>query len=208
MPVHPSRGDPTPSVEDRFGELGRFRAGPWLAHRLDRDTAGCLVVALRRTALHQAQACFAEGRAQKTYWAAVRGVPAEASGELRGPIGRIERAGAWRMAPAGDGVLAVTRWRVLGTAPHGVSWLELTPLTGRTHQIRLHCAMLGCPIVGDGVYGRAGAERLHLLARAIRLPLEPVVEAEAGVPEHMREAYQGLCPWTLPRRSLPLDPQI
>jgi tRNA pseudouridine32 synthase/23S rRNA pseudouridine746 synthase len=205
MPVHPSRNDPTPSVEDHFGELGRFRAGPWLAHRLDRDTAGCLVVALRRTALHQAQACFAEGRAQKTYWAAVRGVPSEAAGEMRGLIGRIEQAGTWRMAPAADGALAVTRWRVLGTA-RGGSWLELTPLTGRTHQIRLHCAMLGCPILGDGVYGPDWGERLHLLARAIRLPLDPVVEAEAGVPEHMREAYQGLCPWTPPGGSLPLDP--
>ena len=66
----------------------------------------------------------------------------------------------------------------------GWSWLELRPATGRTHQIRVHCASLGCPILGDPVYG-AGQGRLQLLARSIRLPLDPVLEAVAPVPPHM-----------------------
>src|SRR4051812_27576897 len=70
LPVHPGpRG--APGGEDWCGELPRRKAGPWLAHRLDADTAGCLVIALRRAALHAAQAAFAEGRAEKTYWAVV-----------------------------------------------------------------------------------------------------------------------------------------
>ena len=180
-------------MEDHFGEFGRLRSGPWLAHRLDRDTAGCLVIALRRAALHEAQRCFAEGRAEKTYWAAVRDRPVGTAGELHQRIGRIERAGAWRMAPDPHGALAVTRWRLLGTSAAGISWLELTPLTGRTHQIRLACATLRCPILGDPVYGPPDpTDPLHLLARSVRLPLEPPVAAEAGVPDHMIDAYRGL----------------
>ena len=187
MPVHPARCDPTRSVEDHFGELGRSKAGPWLAHRLDRDTAGCLVVARRRAALHAAQACFAGGHAEKIYWAVVAGVPEGEDGEIRSKLGRVEQGRSWRMAATPDGAMAITRWRRLRT-DGARSWLELTPLTGRTHQIRVHCASLGCPIVGDPVYGNAPVPMLHLLARSIRLPLDPPVHAVAPVPDHMHLA--------------------
>ena len=86
--------------------------------------------------------------------------------------------------PAGK--TAVTEWRVLGRADE-LTWLELSPRTGRTHQVRVHCAILGCPVLGDAIYG-GGDGRLHLLARGIALDLEPPVAAVAPVPEHMRAA--------------------
>ncbi len=185
LPVHAGpRGGA--SVEDCFPVLGRRPDGPWLAHRLDADTAGCLLVALRKTPLMQAQACFAEGRAIKTYWAVVAGGPAEMSGLVDRPLARHSTPAGWRMRPDPDGQPARTAWTVLGRAP-GLAWLELRLLTGRTHQARVHCALLGCPILGDPVYG-TGDARLHLLARSLSLPLEPPVAATAPPPAHMAAA--------------------
>ena len=188
LAVHPGPGG-GPSVEDCFPQLSRRRDGPWLAHRLDADTAGCLLVALRKTALIQAQACFAEGRTAKTYWAVVSGAPGGASGLVDQPLARHTGRDGWRMVATPSGQPACTEWRVLGSTP-GLTWLELRLLTGRTHQARVHCAGLGCPILGDPVYGDAasGRARLHLLARALTLPLEPPVSAMAPPPPHMRDA--------------------
>ena len=163
--------------------LSRRRDGPWLAHRLDADTAGCLVVALRHAALIAAQAAFAEGRAEKTYWAIVRGTPATESGIVDAPLLRQTAPTGWRMLTDPKGQRAVTEWQLRGRGP-GISWIEFRPRTGRTHQIRVHATLLGCPLLGDPVYG-GGPGRLHLLARAIRLPLDPPLVAEAPVPAHM-----------------------
>jgi tRNA pseudouridine32 synthase/23S rRNA pseudouridine746 synthase len=188
LPVHPGpRGGP--SVEDFFPLLTRRKDGPWLVHRLDADTSGCLVVALRRAALLAAQAEFAAGRAHKTYWAIVRGAPSTASGTIDAPLIRRSTRDGWRMAVDPGGKSAVTDWRVLGRSGD-LAWLELSPRTGRTHQVRVHCAMLGCPVWGDAIYG-GGAGQLHLLARAIALNLDPAVAATASVPEHMQEALAG-----------------
>lgn len=189
LPVHPGR-EGGPSVEDAFAALAGPRGGPWLAHRLDRDTSGCLVVALRKTTLLALQAAFAEGRADKTYWAIVQGRPASDSGRIEVPLLKRTVGQAWRMVPDPAGLAAVTEWRLRGHAD-GVSWLELHPRTGRTHQVRVHCAALGCPVLGDAIYG-GGEGALMLLARAIRLPLDPPVSARAPVPAHMAPALRRL----------------
>jgi tRNA pseudouridine32 synthase/23S rRNA pseudouridine746 synthase len=185
-----------PSVEDCFPALSRRRDGPWLAHRLDADTSGCLVVALRRAALLEAQAAFATGRAEKIYWAVVRGGPEASSGLVDLALRKRSDRTGWRMEPAAPGDAesqrAITQWRVRGRAG-GTAWLELRPRTGRTHQIRVHCAALGYPIVGDAIYGAAG-DGLQLLARSIRLPVTPPLAAIAPPPLHMHGALLG-CGW-------------
>ncbi len=185
LKVHAGPGG-GPSVEDWFGLLSRRRDGPWLAHRLDADTAGCLVIALRRAALREAQACFADGRAEKTYWAIVEGTPSEETGTITVPLAKLHDRTGWRMVADAAGAPARTDYVVLGHA-QGRSWLELRLRHGRTHQARVHCASLGCPVVGDARYGIA-AEGLQLLARRIALPLAPPVEAIAPPPAHMRAA--------------------
>jgi RluA family pseudouridine synthase len=198
LSVHPGpRGGA--SVEDWFPQLSRRKDGPWLVHRLDTDTAGCLVVALRRSALRAAQAEFASGRAHKTYWALVRGEPGGEAGVIDAPLVRRTARAGWRMVAAADGKSAVTGWRLLGRAGD-IAWLELSPRTGRTHQVRVHCASLGCPVLGDPMYG-GGPGPLHLLARSIVLDLDPALAATAPVPAHMRAAL-ARCGWT--DRSNPL----
>ena len=184
LAVHP--GPQTPhSVEDFFPALSRRRNGPWLAHRLDADTSGCLVIALRRAALHAAQAEFAAGRARKTYWAIVQGAPPSAQGVTQAALAKRTAQAGWRMVVSTDGQPATTAWRMLGQAG-GLSWLELQPATGRTHQIRAHCAHLGCPLLGDPIYGD-GQGRLQLLARSIALDLPDRLSAVAAPPPHMRQ---------------------
>ena len=191
LPVHPGpRGGP--SVEDWFRLLSRRREGPWLAHRLDADTAGCLVIALRRAALREAQAAFTEGRAEKTYWAVVRGAPVETAGTVDAPLLRRTTPAGWRIVSDRSGQPAATDWAVRGRGD-GIAWLELHPRTGRTHQVRVHCALLGCPVLGDPVYGD-GNGMLHLLSRAISLPLAPPLRATAEPPAHMRDALRR-CGW-------------
>jgi tRNA pseudouridine32 synthase / 23S rRNA pseudouridine746 synthase len=175
--------------------LGK-RRDPQPAHRLDADTAGCLVLGRTRPALARLGALFAAGRVRKTYWAVARGVPAAPSGQVAAPL--LKRSTAregWRMVVDPAGQPAVTAWRVLGTsADRRLAWLELAPRTGRTHQLRAHCAHLGCPILGDARYGGGDQLPLHLLARAVHLPLDPPVSATAPVPAHMRAALAG-CGW-------------
>ncbi len=191
LKAHPGPGG-GPSVEDGFPALSRRRDGPWLAHRLDADTAGCLLVALRKAALLEAHAEFAAGRVEKTYWAAVRGTPPAEGGTIDAPLLKRSTGRAWRMVADPAGQQAVTDWRVLGRAG-GLAWLELRPRTGRTHQVRVHAATLGCPLLGDPVYGD-GEGQLHLLARSLFLPLTPPVAATAPVPPHMRAAL-ARCGW-------------
>lgn len=196
LPVHPGPGG-GPNMEQYF-DLLRFGLprAPALAHRLDRDTSGCLVLGRHRKALQKLGKLFAQGRIEKTYWAIVAGTPAQPEGRIALPLRKLSKVGGWRMvADAGDGQEAVTDYRVLGHA-EGMSWVEFRPHTGRTHQIRVHAASgLGCPVWGDPVYGEGGpwpaATRLHLLARRVVVPLYPnrdPIAATAAPPPHMTAA--------------------
>jgi tRNA pseudouridine32 synthase/23S rRNA pseudouridine746 synthase len=189
LPVHPGPAS-AGSVEDWFPLLSQRKTGPWLAHRLDADTAGCLLVALRRAALIEAQELFASGSVRKTYWAVVASVVEPDQGSIVAPLRRVSDKSGWRMViDPKAGQDAVTDWRVLGRGDRRTTWLELHPRTGRTHQIRVHCASLGTPILGDERYG-VGGDGLHLLARAIHLPLHPPVGATAAPPLHMLAALE------------------
>jgi tRNA pseudouridine32 synthase/23S rRNA pseudouridine746 synthase len=192
LAVHPGPSG-APSVEDWFPILSRRKDGPWLAHRLDADTSGCLVIALRHAALLAAQACFAAGTARKIYWSVVAGEVDGDQGVISAPLRRQSGPLGWHVVvDAAGGQNAVTEWRVLGRSI-GLTWLELRPRTGRTHQVRVHCLTLGAPIRGDPRYGGGNGD-LHLLARSIDLPLEPPVQATAAPPPHMIAALQR-CGW-------------
>ena len=189
LAVHPGPSTQD-SVETRL--VSHPRGGPWLAHRLDADTSGCLLIARRKTALLEAQAAFQNRQVRKLYWTIVEGTPAEEEGEISAPLLRQSNPSGWRMIVDPKGDAAVTRWRVLGRA-NGQSWLELELLTGRTHQARIHCASLGTPIIGDRVYGKSHANGLHLLARSLHIALpEGDLEAVAPPPPAMAEALKHL----------------
>lgn len=195
LPVHRGpRGGA--SLEDWLPALQQGKRHlPQPAHRLDTDTAGCLALGRTKPALAALGALFAEKQAEKTYWAVLRGVPKAAEGVIDAPLRKISSAArGWRMEVHPDGQQAVTRWQVLG-AGDGLAWVALTPETGRTHQLRVHCASRGWPILGDPLYGVAADSGLHLLARSLILPLAPPIMATAPVPEAMRAAMRR-CGWT------------
>jgi tRNA pseudouridine32 synthase/23S rRNA pseudouridine746 synthase len=185
------------NLEDDFDAL-RFGLPrkPALAHRLDRDTAGCLVLGRHHKALEKLGLLFKQGRIAKTYWAIVVGGPESEEGLIDLPLGRLEPKRGWWMKVDAAGLPAQTRWRVKGRGrwrEAAVAWLELEPLTGRTHQLRVHCAAQGWPILGDAIYGARAAVDLQLLARRVEVPLsrsKPAITVEAPAPDHMREVLE------------------
>jgi tRNA pseudouridine32 synthase/23S rRNA pseudouridine746 synthase len=246
------------SLEDFFGALkfGLPRA-PALAHRLDRDTSGCLVLGRHRKALAALGRLFKQGRVGKTYWAVVEGGPEAEEGRIDLPLGRRDATRGWWMKPDAEGQPATTTWKVMGRSqaaprtritsplegevaaegggravsqlapnsqsyppPHPapskgegaggasgsvgahqqLTWLSLEPMTGRTHQLRVHCAAMDWPIVGDVIYGtapREGGPPLQLHAREVVVPLyknRDPVRVTAPVPEHMQEWLKA-CGW-------------
>jgi tRNA pseudouridine32 synthase/23S rRNA pseudouridine746 synthase len=193
--VHPGPG-PGPDLESRFDQL-RFGLPhpPALAHRLDRDTSGCLVLGRHPKALRRLGALFASGKVEKVYWAVVQGRPRDDEGRIETGLKKLTRGTGWRMVVDPAGQRAVTNYRLIGSAD-GRAWLALQPRTGRTHQLRVHCAALGCPVVGDPVYGNGTTgELLQLYARSVKLPLypaRPALEITAQVPAHMLAALERL----------------
>ena len=189
------------SLEDCFSAL-RFGLprNPALAHRLDRATSGCLVLGRHRKALEKLGLLFKQGKIAKTYWALVEGGPEADEGLIDLPLGRLDATRGWWMKVDPRGLPAQTRWRVAGrgAAASGkpVTFLALEPLTGRTHQLRVHCAAMGWPIIGDPIYGSgrrtrgeaAGEEPLQLHARTIVIPLyknKDPIRVDAPVPAHL-----------------------
>ena len=248
LPVHPG----PKGGETLHQHLDALRFGlprrPEVAHRLDRETSGCLVLGRHPKALARLGELFKRGAVDKVYWAVVEGGPNEDEGEISFSLAPKSPHRGWWMKVDPQGQPALTRWRVLGRAdapppaptsaadsgldpdalapraplrsvppslpspargegaearahapgcPFGatprLTLLELRPITGRTHQLRVHCAASGWPILGDAIYGTAprfGGPGLHLHARSVTVPLypkRPPITVQAPLPEHMLE---------------------
>ena len=182
--------------------LADDRGRPKLVHRLDKDTSGVLLVArTARSAGHFAKA-FSGRTARKIYWALVVGVPSAEEGLIDAPLAKQPGTGGEKMhVDPENGLPAKTRWRVLDHAGNRSAWLELQPLTGRTHQLRAHMSALGHPIVGDAKYGGSEAfltggisRKLHLHARRLRIDAEDggKIDAVAELPQHFAESLATL----------------
>ncbi|MGC2824974.1 MAG: RNA pseudouridine synthase [Pseudolabrys sp.] len=199
LPVHrgPKGGD---AFEDYFDAL-RFGLprSPALAHRLDRDTTGCLVLGRHRKALALLGKLFKQGKVGKCYWAVVEGGPGADEGRIDIPLAKRDESRGWWMKADSHGLPSASTWKVMGRGAR-LTWLALEPLTGRTHQLRVHCAEMGWPIVGDNIYGtasRAGGPALHLHSREVTVPIlknKPPVKVTAPVPQTMREKL-AVCGW-------------
>ncbi len=187
--MHP--GPKTPESLEAFLPSLMFgrRDPPQPVHRLDRDTSGCLVLGRTRSAIKRLTGLLSEGRVQKTYWAIVSGGPKQDEGLIEQSIAKRNDPSGWRMVPDRTGLAAVTPYRVLARAKNA-SLLELTPKTGRTHQIRVHCALLGCPVMDDPIYGNGDGSSPHRLhARRIVLPARlegPELDITAPLPTETR----------------------
>jgi tRNA pseudouridine32 synthase / 23S rRNA pseudouridine746 synthase len=192
LPVHPG----PKGGETLFHHLDALRFGlprrPEVAHRLDKDTSGCLVLGRHPKAIARLNELFRKNEVDKVYWAVVEGGPHGDEGEIDLALAPKSPDRGWWMKVDPKGQPSLTKWRVLGRT-EGLTLLELRPVTGRTHQLRVHCAAMNFPILGDPIYGTAprfNGPGLHLHARSVSVPLyakKPAIVVEAPVPEHMRE---------------------
>jgi tRNA pseudouridine32 synthase / 23S rRNA pseudouridine746 synthase len=236
LPVHPG----PKGGETLFHHLDSLRFGlprrPEAAHRLDKDTSGCLILGRHPKAIARLNELFRKNEVDKVYWAVVEGGPDAEEGEINLPLAPKSPDRGWWMKVDPKGQPSLTQWRVLGRStsplrgevapqaregvgsttsptvalpphpgaltrsdppPQGegekrLTLLELRPITGRTHQLRVHCAAMNFPILGDPIYGTAPrfhGPGLHLHARSVSVPLypkKPPILVEAPVPEHMQ----------------------
>ncbi|MGE0279651.1 MAG: RluA family pseudouridine synthase [Rhizobiaceae bacterium] len=177
---------------------------PRLVHRLDRDTSGVLVVARTRLAAMKLAEAFRARETKKTYWSLVKGVPKKREDKISTWLVKEPTQDGDRMRIAKHGEEgadhAVSYYRVLEQAGQSLSWLEMEPYTGRTHQLRVHAAHIGNPIIGDPKYFEADTNwdfpggmqnRLHLHARRILIPHpdKGVIDVTAPMPPHMRQSW-------------------
>lgn len=197
--THPGAGNRTGTLLN--GVLGHCRrlrdafpdepVRPGVVHRLDKETSGVIVFAKSPHAYLELTRQFARRRARKRYLAVVDGHPPTADGTADLPIGRDDRDRT-RFAVAAHGRPAITRYRLLGGLVGGRSLMLLAPVTGRTHQLRVHLAALGCPVAGDIVYGRGRRSEqasmlLHSASLRLRLPGEEELRRfRAPLPERFR----------------------
>jgi 23S rRNA pseudouridine955/2504/2580 synthase len=181
----------------RFGAEER----PRLVHRLDRDTSGVMLLARNARVAAQLSETFRGKSARKIYWALVAGVPRPAQGKIDLALAKEGGPAGERVAADDEGKRAITLYSVVDRLGDKAAWLALLPLTGRTHQLRVHCAeALGTPIVGDHKYGGDRADlpgqeigrRMHLHARTLVLPHPAggILAVTAPLPEHMLATWQ------------------
>lgn len=182
----------------RFGAAER----PRLVHRLDRDTSGVLLLGRNAAAARALAEAFRGRTTRKLYWALTVGVPRPFQGKIDLPLVKLPGKAGERMAPdEEEGKRAVTYYKVLEHMGKKAAWVALWPLTGRTHQLRVHMAALGTPILCDGKYGGKAAflsgekisRKLHLHARALTLPHPKTgrpLTVTAPLPEHMRASWR------------------
>jgi 23S rRNA pseudouridine955/2504/2580 synthase len=199
----------------RFGSEHR----PRLVHRLDRDTTGVLLLARTPGTAGKLAAAFRGRDLEKIYWAVVAGRPVPVEGRIDLPLKRIGGGRGERTAPADrddpEAARAITDYRTLDNAAQKLAWLELKPLTGRTHQLRVHCVALRAPILGDEKYEQPDQNRaftalieglssdLHLHARRLVLPHPAggTLAVEADLPPHMKVTFKTLSFHAPPPRS-------
>ncbi len=173
---------------------------PRLVHRLDKDTSGVLLLARTAQSAAWLAEAFREKTARKIYWAVVAGVPRPWQGRIDLALAKsLVGKGEKMVANEEDGRDAVTYYTVIENAAQKAAWLALLPVTGRTHQLRVHCATIGTPIVGDGKYGGDHADlsglpqgrKLHLHARSltIKQPNGKLLTVTAPLPPHMQDTW-------------------
>ncbi len=179
---------------------------PFIVHRLDKETSGVLLLARDRKTAAQLAQMFQKKQMQKIYWAVLKGVPALKEGKIDAPLlKKSGKDGYESVVVDKNGQKAVTYYCLLDKAGNKVSWVALMPKTGRTHQLRVHCASMNTPILGDAKYGQNRfsdkdeapfpfSEKMHLHARALSLP-HPMksgrlLSVKAPIPEHMWQCFQ------------------
>lgn len=187
---------------------------PKLIHRLDKDTSGALLLARTARAAAFFAKSFSSRTARKVYWALVVDVPSIEDGMIELPLSKQPGSGGEKMhVDTKEGMTARTRYRVIERAGNRTAWLELQPYTGRTHQLRVHLAAIGHPIVGDGKYGGKEAfltgsisRKMHLHARRIRIdhPDGGRIDVKADLPAHFAESLTSLG-FDLSLGDMPLD---
>ena len=188
---------------------------PKLVHRLDKDTSGVLLVARSARAAGHFTKAFAGRAARKVYWAIITGVPSADEGLIDAPLAKQPGTGGEKMhVDEENGLAARTRYRLIDRAGNRAAWVELQPMTGRTHQLRAHMAAIGHPIVGDAKYGGAEAfltggisRKMHLHARRLKvdgLDGKPI-DYTAELPAHFAESLAALGFDRMLGDMLPLD---
>jgi 23S rRNA pseudouridine955/2504/2580 synthase len=197
------------------GLAGENEQRPKLVHRLDKDTSGVILVARSARAASHFSKAFSGRTARKIYWAIITGVPSLEEGLIDAPLGKQPGSGGEKMqVDEENGQAAKTRYRMIDRVGNRAAWVELQPLTGRTHQLRAHMAAIGHPIVGDAKYGGAEAfltggvsRKMHLHARRLRIegPDGVMIDGSAELPDHFADTLKMLGFDPLAGDALPMD---